>query len=106
MRYNCLPSSSGAKTRAKEAFLRKWDKYKALEAILNTGNFDISLGGLDIGGDKEEGVSSEGQKSIISVDKPITAVEEQHHMDSTVDGCCNSVLQKLASNRCSLPAVI
>ena len=54
-------------------------QYKALEAILNTSNRE----GLDI---SKEGASPEGQKSIVSVDKPITVVEEQHHSDSTVDG--------------------
>ena len=71
--------------KSQEAFLRKWDKYKALEAILNTGNFDISLEGLDIGRDKEKGVILEGQKSIVSIDKQITAVEEHNHSDSTAD---------------------
>eukprot|EP00731_Ephydatia_muelleri_P038807 Em0919g2a len=33
---------------------------------------------------QDEGLSSEGQKSV--VDKPITAVEERHHSDSTVEG--------------------
>ena len=67
-----------AKKRAKEAFFRKWKKYKALESILNAGNFDINLEGLDICGDKDEGLSSEGQKSVVDFDKPITAVEERH----------------------------
>ena len=81
-----LTSSSGAKKRAKEAFFRKWEKCKALESILNAGNFDINLEGLDICGDKDEGLSSEGQKSVVDFDKPITAVEERHHSDSTVEG--------------------
>eukprot|EP00731_Ephydatia_muelleri_P035547 Em0135g2a len=65
---------------SERGFFRKWKKYKALESILNAGNFDINLEGLDICGDKDEGFSSEGQKSV--VDKPITAVEERHHSDS------------------------
>ena len=54
----------------------KWGKYKALESILNAGNFGINLEGLNICGDKDEGLSSEGQKSVVDFDKPITAVEE------------------------------
>ncbi|KAL5463778.1 hypothetical protein EMCRGX_G032712 [Ephydatia muelleri] len=89
--YFSLTSSSGAKKRAKEAFFRKWEKYKA---ILNAGNFDINLEGLDICGDKDEGLSSEGLKSVVNFDKPITAVEERHHLDSTVetnDHLCSAV---------------
>ena len=54
-----------------------------------SGNFDIDLEGLDICGDKDEGLSSEGQKSVVDFDKPITAVEERHHSDSTVEGAGN-----------------
>ena len=101
--YFSLTSSSGAKKRAKEAFFRKWKKYKALESILNAGNFDINLEGLDICGDKDEGLSSEGQKSVVDFDKPITAVEERHHSDSTVEGAANHFFKKSLASETVCP---
>ena len=103
MLYFSLASSSGAKKRAKEAFFRKWETYKALESILNAGNFDIDLEGLDICRDKDEGLSSEGQKSIVDFDKPNTAVEERHHSDSTVEGAANHFFKKSQASETVCP---
>ena len=52
-----------------------------------------------------EGLSSEGQKSIVDFDKPITAVEERHHSDSTVEGAAKIFFKKsLASETVCPPA--
>ena len=74
--YFHLPHLQGPKRERKWLSFVSGEKYKALESILNAGNFDINLEGLDICGDKDEGLSLEGQKRIADFDKPITAVEE------------------------------
>ena len=83
LRYLSLPTSSGAKKRAKAAFEEKWQVYKQLENALNARNFN-TIDHVDGGGDGADGVTLEGPKS--SRVEPNTAVEKGHSPEATVIG--------------------
>ena len=84
--YLSLLSSSAAKKKANRAFVIKWEKYKIIEAVLNSGDFDSYIQGLGASEDGVDEVSSDGPKSLVSFDQPNTAAEEQQSSKTATKG--------------------